>query len=96
MEQTYYEMVLAAGINMMESRLLEVDVVNHFLTRRFDRNETGKLHTQTLAAMEPEADTNEKLFAVYRKLHLQLIGYFSMGLVFVKNRRVLPFAVLKM
>ena len=55
---------------MMESRLLEVDGVKHFLTRRFDRNETGKLHTQTLAAMDPEADTYEKLFAVCRKLHL--------------------------
>ena len=70
LEQTYYEMALTAGINMMESRLLEVDGVNHFLTKRFDRNETGKLHTQTLAAMDPEADTYEKLFAVCRKLHL--------------------------
>ena len=70
LEQTYYEMALAAGINMMESRLLEVGGVNHFLTKRFDRNETGKLHTQTLAAMDPEADTYEKLFAVCRKLHL--------------------------
>ena len=70
LEQTYYEMALAAGIKMMESRLLEVDGVNHFLTKRFDRDETGKLHTQTLAAMDPEADTYEKLFAVCRKLHL--------------------------
>ena len=70
LEQAYYEMALLAGINMMESRLLEVDGVNHFLTKRFDRNETGKLHTQTLAAMDPEADSYEKLFAVCRKLHL--------------------------
>ena len=70
LEQTYYEMALAAGINMMESRLLEVDGTNHFLTKRFDRNETGKLHTQTLAAMNPDADSYEKLFAVCRKLHL--------------------------
>ena len=70
LEQTYYEMATAVGINMMESRLLEVDGVNHFLTKRFDRNETEKLHTQTLAAMDPEADTYEKLFAVCRKLHL--------------------------
>ena len=70
LEQAYYEMALAAGINMMESRMLEVDGVNHFLTKRFDRNETGKLHTQTLAAMDPEADSYEKLFAVCRKLHL--------------------------
>ena len=70
LEQTYYEMATASGINMMESRLLEVDSVKHFLTKRFDRNETGKLHTQTLAAMDPEADSYEKLFAVCRKLHL--------------------------
>ena len=70
LEETYYEMALAAGINMMESRLLEVEGTKHFLTKRFDRNETGKLHTQTLAAMDPEADSYEKLLTVCRKLHL--------------------------
>ena len=70
LEQTYFEMATAAGINMMESRLLEVDGTRHFLTKRFDRNETGKLHTQTLAAMMPEADSYEKLLMVCRKLHL--------------------------
>ena len=70
LELTYYEMALAAGINMMESSLLEVEGTNHFLTRRFDRDETGKLHTQTLAAMNPEADSYEKLLTVCRKLHL--------------------------
>lgn len=70
LEQTYYEMALAAGINMMESRLLEVEGTKHFLTKRFDRDATGKLHTQTLAAMNPEADSYEKLLAVCRKLHL--------------------------
>ena len=70
LEQTYYEMAMAAGISMMESRLLEVDGTKNFLTKRFDHNETGKLHTQTLAAMDPEADSYEKLFAVCRKLHL--------------------------
>ena len=70
LEQTYYEMAVAAGINMMESRLLNVEGTNHFLTRRFDRDETGKLHTQTLAAMYPEADSYEKLMTVCRKLHL--------------------------
>ena len=70
LEQTYYEMAVAAGINMMESRLLEVEGTKHFLTKRFDRNDTGKLHTQTLAAMMPEADSYEKLLMVCRKLHL--------------------------
>lgn len=47
LEQTYYEMARAAGINMMESRLVEVEGTNHFLTRRFDRDETGKQVTYT-------------------------------------------------
>ena len=67
LEHAYYEMAVSAGINMMESRLLEVDGVNHFLTRRFDRDETGKLHTQTLAAMDPDADSYEQLITVCRK-----------------------------
>ncbi len=70
LEQTYYEMALAAGINMMESRVIEVEGTKHFLTKRFDRDKTGKLHTQTLAAMDPEADSYEKLLVVCRKLHL--------------------------
>lgn len=70
LEQTYYEMALEAGVNMMESRLIEVEGTKHFLTKRFDRDMTGKLHTQTLAAMMPEANSYEKLFSVCRKLHL--------------------------
>lgn len=70
LEQTYYEMASAAGINMMESSLLNVEDTNHFLTKRFDRDKTGKLHTQTLAAMAPEADSYEQLLTVCRKLHL--------------------------
>jgi serine/threonine-protein kinase HipA len=70
LEQTYYEMASAAGINMMESRLLNVEGTNHFLTKRFDRDKTGKLHTQTLAAMAPEVDSYEKLLTVCRKLRL--------------------------
>jgi serine/threonine-protein kinase HipA len=63
-------MAIEAGINMMESKLIEVEGTHHFLTRRFDRDGNGKLHTQTLAAMYPEADTYEKLLMVCRKLHL--------------------------
>lgn len=70
LEQAYYEMATEAGISMMESRLMEVDGTRHFLTKRFDRDETGKLHTQTLAAMMPEADSYEKLLMVCRKLGL--------------------------
>jgi serine/threonine-protein kinase HipA len=70
LEQTFYEMALLAGINMMESRLICVEGTNHFLTKRFDRTTSGKLHTQTLAALDPEADSYEQLLTVCRKLHL--------------------------
>lgn len=70
LEQTYYEMAMEAGIDMMESRLLEVEGTKHFLTKRFDRDQTGKIHTQTLAAMNPEACSYENLLTVCRKLHL--------------------------
>lgn len=69
-EQTYYEMAKMAGIDMMESRLMEVDGEKHFLTKRFDRDATGKLHTQTLAALCPEAASYEALLNVCRKLHV--------------------------
>ncbi|MBP5508486.1 MAG: type II toxin-antitoxin system HipA family toxin, partial [Prevotella sp.] len=70
LEMTYYELATAAGINMMPSELYPVEGNNHFMTKRFDRDEKKKLHTQTLAAMYPDADSYEQLIAVCRKLHL--------------------------
>ena len=69
-EQTYYEMAIMAGIDMMPSRLMEVEGVNHFLTKRFDRDKSGKLHTQTLAALYPDADCYENMLTVCRKLNV--------------------------
>jgi len=46
-------MALAAGIEMTECRLLEEHGRRHFMTRRFDRpDDGGRLHMQTLAALE--------------------------------------------
>ena len=70
LEMTYYELATAAGINMMPSELYPVEGNNHFMTKRFDRDGKKKLHTQTLAAMYPDADSYEQLIAVCRKLHL--------------------------
>jgi serine/threonine-protein kinase HipA len=70
LEMTYFEMARAAGISISDSELWNVGGVNHFLTKRFDRDKYGKLHTQTLAAMYPEADSYEKLLWVCRKLRL--------------------------
>ena len=70
LEMTYYELATAAGINMMPSELYPVEGNNHFMTKRFDRDGEKKLHTQTLAAIYPDADSYEQLIAVCRKLHL--------------------------
>lgn len=70
LEMTYYEMAKAAGITMMPSELYPVDGNNHFLTKRFDREGNTKLHTQTLAAICPEANSYEQLMSVCRKLRL--------------------------
>lgn len=70
LEMAYYEMATAAGIEMMPCRLIEVDGKRHFITRRFDREAEHKLHTQTLAALYPEADSYEKLLMVCRKMRL--------------------------
>ena len=68
MEMAYYGMAKEAGITMMPSRLLRIDGRSHFLTARYDRAEGRKIHTQTLAAMNPDADSYEDMFEVCRKL----------------------------
>jgi len=50
-EYAYYQMAKAAGIHMMESRLLEENGRAHFMTRRFDRVDGNKIHLQSLCAM---------------------------------------------
>lgn len=69
-ETAYYKMAIASGIRMEESRILSVDGYNHFLTKRFDRKNGKKIHTQTLAAMNPEADSYESLIATCRELSI--------------------------
>ncbi|MBQ7163358.1 MAG: type II toxin-antitoxin system HipA family toxin [Bacteroidales bacterium] len=70
LEMSYYEMATMAGIRMMPSRLYVVDGNNHFITRRFDRDGEKKIHIQTLAAMNPQADSYGQLIDTCRKLHL--------------------------
>lgn len=51
-EMAYYKMALDAGIDMMESELLEENGRAHFMTRRFDRiHGNGKIHVQSFCAM---------------------------------------------
>ena len=49
-EYAYFLMASAAGVAMSRSRLLEEGGRAHFMTHRFDRAGTGKIHTQTLCA----------------------------------------------
>ncbi len=67
-EMVYYELAKLAHIEMMPSQLLQIEGEYHFLTERYDRKKGKKVHTQTLAAMCPDATSYEDLFSVARML----------------------------
>lgn len=69
-ETAYFNMALSAGIEMEECRLLPVEGINHFLTKRFDRKNGEKIHLQTLAAINPDARSYEDLIATCRELSI--------------------------
>lgn len=76
-EFAYWKLARAAGIEIEESRLLEENGRRHFMTRRFDRPAGGgKLHVQTIAALEhvdydvPGLYSYERAFALLRRLGL--------------------------
>lgn len=69
-ETAYHNMAASAGIEMEECRLLPVEGINHFLTKRFDRKNGKKIHIQTLAAMNPEARSYEDLVATCREISI--------------------------
>ena len=50
-EYAYSRMAVMAGIEMTACRLLKEGRRAHFMTRRFDRDESGKIHMQSLCAM---------------------------------------------
>lgn len=67
-EKAYYDMAIDAGIDMMESRLLEEHGRAHFMTKRFDRLPgKGKIHVQTFCAMR-HFDFNEVAMYSYEEL----------------------------
>ena len=69
-EKTYYDLAKAAGLEMSSSELIEINDINHFITERFDRKNGKKVMMQTLAAINPEANTYEELFQTCRKLSI--------------------------
>lgn len=75
-EYAYYLMAREAGIDMMESRLLEESGRAHFMTKRFDRIGNEKVHVLSLACMahlgwNPAGTAGyEDAFYVMRELRL--------------------------
>ena len=79
-EYAYYHMAKQAGINMEESRLLKENSRSHFMTRRFDRTETGqKIHMQSLCALEhfdfkkAGAHSYEQALGTIRRLDMPMV-----------------------
>ncbi len=76
MEYAYYLMAKDAGINMMPCELLLDGPRAHFMTQRFDRVSGGKIHYQSLCAMDhadykkPGHYSYEELFLLLRFLKL--------------------------
>lgn len=69
-EKTYYDLAKASGMNMSPSELVSIKNIRHFMTERFDRRSGKKVMMQTLAAINPEANTYEDLFRTCRKLSI--------------------------
>ena len=72
-------MAIEAGIQMTECRLLHKNGRNHFMTKRFDRTDSGeKIHMQTLAGMahydfrDPGSYSYEQAVSIMRKLSLPM------------------------
>jgi len=76
-EHSYYLMAKACGINMSSCRLHREGGRSHFMTKRFDRTESGrKLHMQSLAAIahydfqQPSRYSYEQALQAIRRLDL--------------------------
>lgn len=77
-EYAYYLMAKAAGVQMTECRLLKEGDCCHFMTKRFDRTDSGeKLHIQTLAGMahydRDQRHAYEQAFRLMRQMRLPYI-----------------------
>lgn len=76
-EYAYYKMAQACGIDMAECRLLDEGDNHHFMTRRFDRTNSGdKIHMQTVAGLahldRDQRHSYEEIFGIIRKLNLPM------------------------
>lgn len=85
-EYAHYRQALAAGVEMSESCLMEVDGLKHFMTKRFDRDGALRHHLATFSALAhvpaetpQEYRRYEQLFATADQLGL---GYESLEQLF--------------
>ena len=75
-EYAYYLMAKAAKIVMMDSQLKEFENEAYFMTKRFDRIDGKKIHTQTLHALAgmnfklPNTYSYEQVFTTLNKMKL--------------------------
>jgi len=74
-EYAYHNMALDCGIKMTDSCLWHEGRKAHFMTKRFDRDESGeKLHIQTLCGLvhfdRDNRHSYEQLFQVMRRIYL--------------------------
>jgi len=77
LEYSYYLMAEKCGVDMMESRIFSENGRNHFMTRRFDREDEGrKKFVQTLGALahydyyESGQYSYEQIFMIMKQLNL--------------------------
>ncbi len=79
-EYAYYLIARASKIVMMDSELKEFENECYFMTKRFDRIDGRKIHTQTLHAFAgmnfklPNTYSYEQVFSILNKMNL---GYYS-------------------
>ncbi|PCJ82644.1 MAG: toxin HipA [Bacteroidetes bacterium] len=75
-EYAYYLIARESKINIMDSELKGIGSDYYFMTKRFDRLDGRKIHTQTLHAMAgmnfklPNTYSYEQIFTLLNKLHL--------------------------
>lgn len=78
-EMAYHKMALDAGIEMMESELLEENGRAHFMTKRFDRlNGAGKVHVQSFCALRHYDFNDISLYSyedLFETLRLLVLPY---------------------
>ena len=75
-EYAYYLMAKASKIIIMDSELKEFENDYYFMTKRFDRINGGKIHTQTLHAFAgmnfklPNTYSYEQIFTILNKINV--------------------------